>query len=124
MVSDRLVWFLLVNKEGDALTEASKVPIPTNSDVDDFKRAVKRQCDQEGDDLKGILASKLVIYANKAAFEAGNALSARDKIREELGRDDELYVVVPASRQNLAVSYQGTVLVYDFVIVNKCIALH
>jgi hypothetical protein len=50
-------------------TRASKVKHSADCDVDDFRDALKDKCDRQGDDLKGILGSKLVVYANKAAFE-------------------------------------------------------
>jgi hypothetical protein len=72
MANNRLVWFLLVDREGHPFrgTTASSVDIPSSYVIDQFRRAVKTQCDQEGDDLKRILASKLLVYANKAAFDA------------------------------------------------------
>jgi hypothetical protein len=71
--------------------------IPTSYVIDQFRRVVKEKCDRQWDDLKGILASKLVVYASQKNFERKeNPLGSRDKIGKELGRDDDLYVVVPA----------------------------
>jgi hypothetical protein len=81
--------------------------------VADFRDAVKDKCDRQGDDLKGILASKLVVYLSEQNRAAGNALRASDQIRNRGNtEDDALLVVVPASPQTLAPIYQGTVLVY------------
>jgi len=96
MANNRLVWFLLVDGEGQPFrgTTASSVFIPSDYVIDQFRRAVKEE--YKDSHLKGIAPSDLVVYANKEAFERkGAPLGSRDKIGEELGRNDELYVVVP-----------------------------
>jgi hypothetical protein len=101
MASNRLVWFLLVDGEGQALTTASKVRILSNGDVDDFRDAVKEK--YADSHLKGIAPSDLVVYANRVDFEAGNAVEEDEQIGNRGDRKaNALVVVVPATRQSTA----------------------
>ncbi|KAF0696107.1 Aste57867_13115 [Aphanomyces stellatus] len=98
----REVWFALVDRKGLAYngTRACSVDVPPTISISRFCDAVKEKCDRQGDDLKGILSSKLHVYANKEAFDGNVELGARVKIGEELGRDNELYVVVPSPAED------------------------
>ena len=100
MANNRLVWYLLVDKEGHAYngTTASKVRIPSHFVIDQFRDAMKKKCDDQGDDLKGILGSKLLVYENEQAREDGNALKMDDKVGG-LGQApaNALLVVVPTT---------------------------
>jgi serine/threonine protein kinase len=76
------------------------VDIPSNYVIDQFRDAVKEKCDRQGNDLKGILASKLRIYANKAAFEKGKEQPLEeDSLLNGLGSSmkEALVVAVHAS---------------------------
>jgi hypothetical protein len=97
-MTQRRVWFLLVDEKGEALrgTTTSSVHIPTSYVIDQFRDAVKEKCDRQGDDLKGILASKLVVYASKEDFEAKNALEEDEEIKNRgTAKANALVVVVP-----------------------------
>ena len=101
MASGRYVWFALVDGEGQAYngTSASKVKIPLDSDIDDIRKSIKAECDRQGDDLKGILSSKLHVYANKDAFDVENRVPLRSSaVLTDLGPDEDkaLIVVVPS----------------------------
>jgi len=91
--NSRLVWF---DGQGEPYkgTTASSIDVPLNYVIDQFRDAVK---DKYADShLKGIAPSDLLVYSNKAAFDRKDApLSVREKIGEQLGSMDELYVVVP-----------------------------
>jgi hypothetical protein len=90
MANNRLVWFLLVDGEGQAFrgTTTSKVRIPSNGDVDDFRDAVKEK--YADSHLKGIAPSDLVVY------EARNALEEDEQIGDRGARKaNALVVVVP-----------------------------
>jgi hypothetical protein len=65
------VWYFLVDKTGQLVeeTSADTVDLPSSCSVRRFRDTVKDKCDRQGGDLKEILASKLVVYANKEAFE-------------------------------------------------------
>ncbi|KAF0689250.1 Aste57867_19282 [Aphanomyces stellatus] len=100
MANNRLVWYALVDGEGEAYngTTASSVDIPSSNVIDQFRDAVKVKCDGQGDDLKGILSSKMIVYANQAAFGAENRVPLRSSaVLTGLGtdEDDALLVVVP-----------------------------
>ncbi|KAF0713434.1 Aste57867_4335 [Aphanomyces stellatus] len=95
MEGKRPVWFLLVDGQGEAYkgTRTSKVEIRTDSYIDDFLDAVHAK---HSNTLKGIDPARLVVYSNKAAFDGKKEkpLNVRNKIGEELGKDDDMYVVV------------------------------
>jgi hypothetical protein len=97
MASSQRVWFLLVEIEGQAFrgTSADKVCLPSDCDVADFRDAVKEKYDRQGDDLKGILSSKLIVYANKAAFDRKDPLQPEVVIGNYGTTGSKLYVVVP-----------------------------
>ena len=72
-VTRRLFWFLLVDqKNGESYrgTTVSSVSLEPTNVIDEFRDAVKAKNDD--DLLKGISSSKLLVYNNKAAFEARN----------------------------------------------------
>ena len=108
-MAEREVWYFLVDGTGQLVhgTSADAVDLPSSSSIRRFRDAVRAKnltkvshCNPSG----------LDVYANKTAFETkGAPLGGRDTIGEELGSNDELYVVVPATRQTVATSYQGTV---------------
>ncbi|CAK4135620.1 unnamed protein product [Aphanomyces euteiches] len=90
---DRDVWYVVVNGQEEA-TSADKVKIPSNSDVADFRNAVHVK---NSAILPGIVPLQLRVYANKAAFDRKDKpLGACDRIVEQLGKVDEMYVVVPS----------------------------
>ncbi len=104
MANNRLVWFLLVDKEGQVFrgTTASSVFTSSNFVIDQFRDALKDKCDRQGDDLKGILGSKLLVYENEQARAAGNALDEDAPIGNRgQTKANALLVVVPASHQVL-----------------------
>jgi len=57
-------------------TSADKVSVPSSADVADFRDAVKAK--NADSHLKGIAASDLLVFKNKAAFDKRNALE--DKV--------------------------------------------
>jgi hypothetical protein len=100
-MAKREVWYFLVHETGRLVegTSVDKVYVSCIGDIADFRDAVRAKnptklshCDPSG----------LVVYANKEAFERNDQLNPRVKIGEELGKNDELYVVVPASKQTLS----------------------
>jgi hypothetical protein len=96
MASNRLVWYVLVDGEGEAYkgTTASSVDIPSNYVIEQFKKTVKAE---NPNVLANFDRPQLEVYENKDAFNGKDGpLGGRDKIGEQLGSEDELYVVVPA----------------------------
>ncbi|KAF0718231.1 hypothetical protein As57867_001798, partial [Aphanomyces stellatus] len=96
MASHRLVWFLLVDDKGNPRTTATKVIIPSNSDIDDFRKKVKAE--YADSHLKGIAPSDLQVYANMAALDAENPVPLEvDSTIGNYGgsKKDALLVVVP-----------------------------
>ncbi len=68
------IWFQLYDfATGQPYMEssASKVSLPTGSDVDDFRDAVKAKYSDS--DLQGVSPSKLVVYRNIEAFNNRNS---------------------------------------------------
>ena len=100
MASKRLVWFVLVDGDGNPYkgTTASSVNIPSSYVIDQFRDAVKEKCDRQGDDLKGILSSKLHVYANKEAFDGKVDSLEEDSTIGTFGssKKEALVVVVPS----------------------------
>ncbi len=97
-MTEREVWYFLVDGTGQLVegTSADAVDLPSSSSIRRFRDAVKDKCDRQGDDLKGILASRLLVYTNKENFEVGNALRASDQIGNRGNTEDNaLLVVVP-----------------------------
>jgi serine/threonine protein kinase len=96
-----LFWFELVDSQGEPYkgTSASKVSLPSAADVDDFRDAVKAKLTNK---LSFVDADDLLVYANKAAFDAGNLLNASFPLELSgectLGNSEEaaLIVIVPA----------------------------
>jgi hypothetical protein len=96
-MTEREVWYILVN--GTGRETADKVRVSRTGDISDFRDAVHAKNPRK---VAHCDPSDLVVYANKAAFERkDNPLGSRDKLGEELGRDDELYVVVPATSEDV-----------------------
>jgi hypothetical protein len=94
MANNRLMWFLLVDGKGQAFkgTTASKVRILSNGDVDDFRDALKEK--YADSHLKGVAPSDLVVYANKAAFDANTVdvptnLRSSHSLKEGEGGENE-----------------------------------
>ena len=79
-------------------TYAAKVPVSTDADVADFRKAVH---DENASILSGIISSQLIVYNNKEAFEKRN--SAEDKhdpldskvLIGTLGTKEDIIVAVP-----------------------------
>ena len=71
MSENRLVWFVLVDGQGNAFngTTATSVYIPSNYVIDQFKKEVKVEYDRYGDELAGIQPSKLLVYEDRAALD-------------------------------------------------------
>ncbi len=102
MANNRLVWFLLVDGEGQAFrgTTASSVDIPSDYVIDQFRDAVKEK--YADSHLKGIAPSDLIVYANDEEFEAGNALEEDEEIGIRASRKaNALLVAVLASHYAL-----------------------
>ncbi|KAF0684639.1 Aste57867_23396 [Aphanomyces stellatus] len=99
---ERPVWFALVDGQGKGKayngTTAIKVKIKSTSDIDDFREAVKDKFDRQGDDLKGIVSSKLHVFKNRDTFVNNIQLGGGEMI-EHYGElwDDPLLVVVSSS---------------------------
>ncbi|GLE02018.1 hypothetical protein PINS_up010856 [Pythium insidiosum] len=98
-MAERLVWFLLVDQKGAAYkgTTASKVRIPVDGDIDDFRDAVYAK---NAGILQGIVPAQLLVYADKTAFDANTAdvptnLQPEDDIGVYGAKDAKMYVVVP-----------------------------
>ncbi|CAK4497304.1 unnamed protein product [Aphanomyces euteiches] len=98
MASIRRVWFVIADSSGNPIKGAtSKVEIPSNMNIADFKQKVSAKYDQLGDVLEGIHPPKLDVYTSKAAFDNKESpLDPRSKIGEVLINVDALFVVVPA----------------------------
>jgi hypothetical protein len=106
-MAEREVWYFLVDKAGQLVegTSADAVDLSSSSSIRRFRDAVKEKCDRQGDDLKGILASKLLIYANKATFDRkDDPLLPENDIGNYGTKESKLYVIVPASAQQHAES--------------------
>ncbi|KAF0693323.1 Aste57867_15700 [Aphanomyces stellatus] len=90
------VWFALVDSKGEAYngTSASKVKIPLDSDIKEFKDAVKEK--YVDSHLKGIAQSDLFVYTNKAAFDGKDEPLGEGETIEDDGKlwTDPLFVVV------------------------------
>ncbi|RLN53924.1 hypothetical protein BBJ29_007810 [Phytophthora kernoviae] len=94
------VWFQLVDADANDLSSASYVKAENDQDADDFRDAVKiKYADSH---LVGIAPSDLIIYANRAVFDAVN----RQLLEEDLliglcgeSKKDALIVVVPIKEQ-------------------------
>jgi len=97
MATDQLVWFVLVDGQGEPYkgTTASSVDIPSNYVIDQFRKAVKAENPRK---LSSFDASDLHVYSNKAAFDEGNSLGVGEKI-ENYGKlwTNPLLVVVPSA---------------------------
>jgi hypothetical protein len=104
-MSSSLIWFLLLDSatgEPYKGTSASKVPVSSSADVDDFRKAV---LEDNSAILTGIARSQLLVYKNKAAFDKRNA--AVDDGKEEpldpteslglLGSKEDMFVVAVPS---------------------------
>ena len=94
-----IVWFLLVDEEGQAYrgTSADKVQLLPDGDVADFRNAVHAK---NSTILEGIVPAQLVVYANREAFERkDNPVRASCNL-VGLGEDEDyaLLVVVPIRR--------------------------
>ncbi|KAF0727977.1 hypothetical protein Ae201684P_009436 [Aphanomyces euteiches] len=99
MASTRDVWYVVVIGEGKP-SSASKVKISRESDLDDFREAVHVL---NPNIFAGIDLIQLQVYANKTAYVREEELDGRERIGEQLGSVEELYVVVP-SHDSVAVS--------------------
>jgi hypothetical protein len=89
--------YLLTNRQGQAYMETSldTVRLPAQSDVSDFRDAVKAK---NADILTGISPSQLKVYKNMAAFNEGKEpLGPLSLLDSSFGKDKEnaLIVVVP-----------------------------
>lgn len=95
-----LVWFTLVDSEGQPFKDASpsKVHVPASSDVDDFRKAVKAEYANK---LSSVDSGDLLVCENSAAFNESKYLEAYKPI-SGLGTsfEDALVVVVPGVRGN------------------------
>ncbi|KAF0688410.1 Aste57867_19966 [Aphanomyces stellatus] len=113
MASNRHVWFALVNGQGKAYNgmTATKVKIQSTSDINDFKDAVKDKCDRQGDDLKGIVSSKLHVFKNREAFVNNVKLGVGEKI-EQYGElwDNPLLVLISSSEIEQSTVTKGPVI--------------
>ena len=95
MATKRAVWFLLADAKGQAFsgTTADKVRFPIDGDVADLRDAVHTK---NPNVLAGIDPAQLIVYSNRAAFEAGNALEVDEQIGDRGARKaNALVVVVP-----------------------------
>jgi hypothetical protein len=106
-------WYILVDGARQLVegTSENVVNLTSSSSIRRFRDAVKDKCDREGNDLKGILSSKLLVYANKEAFERkDDPLLPENEIKSYGTKGSKLYVVVPSvtgaiSPQILNISY-------------------
>ncbi|KAJ0388599.1 hypothetical protein P43SY_010283 [Pythium insidiosum] len=84
-------WFQLVGEDGNALTSADAVVVDIE-DVDTLRKTVKEA--YADSDLAGIAPSNLTVFANRAAYEAKQALGPRVPLAN-IDEDDTLIVQVP-----------------------------
>jgi hypothetical protein len=88
----RLVWFSLVDQQGNDIVQLDAETIPSESFVVHFRKVVWNKTPQ----ISSISAGNLSVYLNKASYEAKeNPLKASQPISGlETSEDDPLYVVV------------------------------
>jgi hypothetical protein len=130
-MTEREIWYFLVDETGHPYAESSAdaVDLPSSSSILCFTDAVKDKWDRQVDDLKGILSSELVVYANKAAFEKkDDPLRAEDEIESYGTKKNKLFVVVPTvtgaiSPKLLNISYNLLGLVLPNVLMNAPVSL-
>lgn len=79
-MTERLVWFLLVDREGVAYKETSAdcVNLPFKCVISQFRDAVRNK--YVDSHLEGIAPSDLLVYADKKAFDA-NTVDAPTNLR-------------------------------------------
>jgi hypothetical protein len=125
MAEQREVYYVLLDASGEPFNGKcmDKVRMPSDGDFIDFRRKVKEACDEEGEDLKGIGATKLRVYVSETDREAGNAVEGAKIDNHGKEHTKPLMVVVPAvagaiSQQHLITSYDLLQLVLPNVLTN------
>jgi hypothetical protein len=119
----RLVWFLLVDGEGQAFRgmSADKVQLPSDGDVDTFRKHLHAK---HSTIFEGIVPAQLVVYAGQKDFDDGNALEEDEKIvNRGTDKANALVVLVPAvcraiSPRLLKTSYDLLQLVLPHALIN------
>ncbi|KAJ0391198.1 hypothetical protein ATCC90586_011401 [Pythium insidiosum] len=84
-------WFQLVGEDGNALTSADAVVVDIE-DVDTLRDAVKLKFADS--DLAGIAPPNLTVFANRAAYEAKQALPRSWSSVKDYGNEGENTIIV------------------------------
>ncbi|KAJ0388628.1 hypothetical protein ATCC90586_011164 [Pythium insidiosum] len=84
-------WFQLVGEDGNALTSADAVVVDIE-DVDTLRKAVFAEVSRALPET--VIAADLTVFANRAAYEAKQALGPRVSLAN-IDEDDTLIVQVP-----------------------------
>ncbi|KAG2796310.1 hypothetical protein PC129_g17036 [Phytophthora cactorum] len=94
----RQVWFQLVDGEGNAVTSADRVEVLSDeADVVDLRKEVKKEWSNT---LADVDAGNLTVFANRAAYDAKQALEEDSPIGPLGGsKQDALIVQVPTQRR-------------------------
>ncbi|GLE02973.1 hypothetical protein PINS_up011852 [Pythium insidiosum] len=88
-------------------TSADAVLLPDGASLIRFRDAVFAKVSRALP--ANVIAANLRVYANQTAFELKNApLQVRDKIGADLGKNEDIYVVVPTQQQPSGVAVEST----------------
>ena len=101
MASNRLVWYVLVDAQGETHqgTRASSVNIPSDNVIDQFAKVVHAKNPRKPSSFD---ASDLLVYANKAAFDRKDEPLEEDSTIGTFGssKKEAFIVVVPEEDQS------------------------
>ena len=70
-------WYQLVREDGNPMGSATKVKLNSDSDIDDFRKAVKAE---NAATLRDVDARNLTVYGNKAAFNESQSLEVDSQL--------------------------------------------